>query len=211
MNRLRRGLVVALIAGPAGWPAYGRPRQAGVDYTPLAPPQSVAAAEGRIEVTEFFWYGCPHCYRFKPLLNAWLARQGADVEHVRVPAVFNERWAHDAAIFYALQSLGLVERLHGPLFDAIHRDGLRTDNGAALGRWLTSRGADAARVVELMRSFGVQAKVRRAAHRGTAHRIEGTPAMAVHGRFTVNGNRGHEAMLETVDELLRRVREGRRG
>ena len=83
---------------------------------------------------EFFWYGCIHCYNLEPKIDTWLKTLPKDVEFRRVPAVFNDRWAHDAAIFYTFEALGLLDKLHRPFFDAIHRDRLRTDNDAGAER-----------------------------------------------------------------------------
>ena len=175
----------------------------GVDYVVLKPELPVDTP-GKIEVIEFFWYGCPHCYTLEPLLEDWLKKLPNDAAFRRVPAVFNERWAKDAAVFYALEATGNLERLHRPLFDAIHKDGLRTDQGPALGQWLTKHGIDTRKFDEAGRSFGVQSKVRRAAQLSQAYRIDGTPAMAVHGRYTVGAEQSktQPVMLSTVDYLI---------
>jgi thiol:disulfide interchange protein DsbA len=121
-----------------------------------------------------------------------------------VPAVFNERWGHDAAIFYTFEALGVLNKLHRPFFDAIHRDRLRSDNQQALSEWLQKNGVDSNRFFDTMKSFGVQTKLRRAAQLSVAYRIDGTPAMAVQGRYTVSAEQGrsHQGMLDTVDYLL---------
>ena len=207
MNRHRRTLSIALGITALGAPLAVRAQQLrpGTDYSVLKPELPVET-QGKIEVLEFFWYGCPHCYGLEPLLETWIPKLPADVQFKRVPAVFSERWAKDAAIFYALEASGNLERLHRPLFDAIHRDALKTDNGQALGQWLTKNGVDTKKFDEVGRSFSVQSKVRRAAQLSSAYRIEGTPAMAVHGRYTVGTDRGHAAMLATVDFLIDQVR-----
>ena len=207
MNRHRRTISIALGITALGAPLAVRAQQLrpGTDYAVLKPELPVEA-QGKIEVLEFFWYGCPHCYGLEPLLETWLQKLPADTQFKRIPAVFNERWAKDAAIFYALEASGHLERLHRPLFDAIHRDALKTDNGQALGQWLTKNGVDTKKFDEVGRSFSVQSKVRRAAQLSAAYRIEGTPAMAVHGRYTVGTDRGHAAMLATVDYLIDQVR-----
>ncbi len=209
MNLNRRAILVALAAAALGAPLAARAQQPrpGVDYVTLKPELPVDSP-GKIEVVEFFWYGCPHCYTLEPLIETWLRRLPPDARFVRIPAVFNERWAKDAAIFYALEALGVAERLHRPLFDAIHRDGLRTDSGEALGQWLKKQGVDTRKFDEVARSFGVQSKVRRAAQLSVAYRIDGTPAMAVHGRYTVGAEqaRSQQTMLATVDYLIELAR-----
>ena len=207
MNRHRRTISIALGITALGTPlaVCAQQLRPGSDYAVLKPELPVET-QGKIEVLEFFWYGCPHCYGLEPLLETWLQKLPADTQFKRIPAVFNERWAKDAAIFYALEASGHLERLHRPLFDAIHRDALKTDNGQALGQWLTKNGVDTKKFDEVGRSFSVQSKVRRAAQLSAAYRIEGTPAMAVHGRYTVGTDRGHAAMLATVDYLIDQVR-----
>jgi len=179
----------------------------GVDYVVLKPELPVDTP-GKIEVVEFFWYGCPHCYGLEPLIEAWLKKLPPDAVFRRIPAVFNPRWAQDAAIFYAFEALGVFDRLHRPLFDSIHGDALRTDKPEALDQWLRKHEVDTKKFGEAVRSFGVQSKVRRAAQLSVAYRIDGTPAMAVHGRYTVGAeqSRTQAVMLSTVDYLIDLVR-----
>ena len=133
MNTGRRNLSIALALAALGAPVPVRAQlRPGTDYVVLKPELPVDTP-GKIEVIEFFWYGCPHCYGLEPLIEAWLKKLPPDTAFRRIPAVFNERWAKDAAIFYALEATGQLERLHRPLFNAIHRDALKTDNGQALG------------------------------------------------------------------------------
>jgi len=173
-------------------------------YTELKPPQPTEAAAGKIEVLEFFWYGCPHCYTLEPSIEAWTKKLPGDVQFRRVPAVFNERWGHDAAIFYTFEALGVLNRLHRPFFDAIHRDRLRTDDQQALTQWLQKNGVDSNRFYDTLKSFGVQTRVRRATQLTVAYRVDGTPAMAVQGRYSVSAEQGrsHQGMIETVDYLV---------
>jgi thiol:disulfide interchange protein DsbA len=176
-------------------------------YTELDPPVPVES-KGKVEVIEFFWYGCPHCYTLEPHIEAWLKRLPPDVEFRRVPAVFNQRWGHDAAIYYTLEAMGLVDKLHRPLFDAIHKDSLRTDNQAALSEWLQKHGVDSKKFMDTLKSFGVQSKTRRAVQQTVAYKIDGTPAMAINGRYTVSAQQGRtqQGMLEAVDGLVAKAR-----
>jgi len=205
MNQRRRKLVTVLLSTP-----LLAPLAATAQVAELNPPRPVAT-DGKIEVLEFFWYGCIHCYNLEPRLEAWLPKLPKDVEFRRVPAVFNERWAQDAAIFYTFEAMGLLDKLHRPFFDAIHRDGLRTDSQQAFGAWLKKQGVDDKRFFDTMRSMGVDTRVRRAAHLTLAYRINGTPAMAIRGRYTVSAEQGrsHQGMVETVDHLLDLARKQR--
>jgi len=202
MRKLAKLLFAILVFAPAM--AQAQPRPA---YTELNLPLQVEAA-GKIEVLEFFWYGCIHCYNFEPVIESWLKKLPPDVQFRRVPAVFNERWAHDAAIFYTFEALGVFDKVHRAFYDAIHRERLRSDNPKALAEWLQKQGLDEKKFVETMKSFGVQSKTKRAAIMTNAYKIDGTPAMAVHGRYTISAEQGRsfEGMLQTVSALVEQLR-----
>jgi len=209
MNFTRRTLIAALALLPLPAFAQGRPPEAGVDYSELRPPQPIETSR-KVQVTEFFWYGCPHCYNLEPLLEKWIPGLPKDVEFRRVPAVFNDTWARDAAIFYSFEALGVLDRVHRPFFDAIHRDRLNTGDRAARDAWLKKQGIDPKHFEDAFRSFGVQAKVRHARQLSIAYRIDGTPAMAVQGRYTIGAEqaRTHANMLVIADYLIGVVRKG---
>jgi thiol:disulfide interchange protein DsbA len=200
MNQIRRSVVAFIGLAPLALRAQQRPT-----YQELNPPQLVESAN-KIEVLEFFWYGCIHCYNLEPKIETWLKKLPPDVEFRRVPAVFNDRWAHDAAIYYAFDALGLLEKLHRPFFDAIHRDRLRSDNWQALSAWLQKNGVDPKKFEATVKSFGVQSKTKRAIRLTSDYKIDGTPAMAVHGRYTVPSS---EDMLDTVNQLVSAVRKSK--
>jgi protein dithiol oxidoreductase (disulfide-forming) len=174
-------------------------------YAELNPPQPVET-QGKIEVVEFFWYGCIHCYNLESQIETWLKKLPPDTAFRRVPAVFNERWGHDAAIFYTFEALGVLDKLHRPFFDAIHRDRLRTDNQDALAQFLEKHGVDSGKFKATMKSFGVQSKTRRATQLTLAYKIDGTPAMAVQGRYVVSAG---DDMLQKVNQLVDQVRKQR--
>ena len=186
-------------------PLLARAHGSGQEYNVLKPAQPLEGS-GKLEVLEFFWYGCPHCYKFEPLLDAWVHKLPADVEFRRVPAIFNARWEHDAGIYYAFEALGLTAKLHRPFFDAIHLEKLRSDDPKALAEWLRQKGADPARFEQTLKSFGMQARVRRAKQLSVAYKIEGVPTLAVHGRYTIEAERGFEGMLQTADKLIASTR-----
>ena len=203
MDYRRRTLVAALALTPLAGFAQARRPAPGVDYSELKPAQPVEA-KGKVEVLEFFWYGCPHCYTLEPLLEKWTARLPADVQFRRQPAVLNEGWAREAAAFYTFEALGVLERLHRPFYDAIHRDRLNTRDPATLAEWLRKQDVDPQKYEDAFKSFGVQSKVRRAMQLSLAYRIDGTPALAVQGRYTVSAEQGRtqEGMLNIVDYLI---------
>jgi len=188
----------------AALPAAAQPKYS---YSELKPALQVES-EGKIEVLEFFWYGCIHCYNLEPMVEKWEKTLPKDVQFRRVPAVFNDRWAIDASIFYALDAMGLLEKLHRPLFDAIHKERLRTDVQKDFMEWLQKQGVDTKKFTETMKSFGVQSKMRRAAQMTALYKIDGTPAMAVHGRYTVSTDQGktQNGLFETVNYLTDTVR-----
>ena len=206
MDKTRRTLIVALAAALAPAPLALR-AQGDNGYTTLKTELPVET-KGKIEVVEFFWYGCIHCYNLEPVLEAWVPKLPADVQFRRIPAVFNERWAHDATIYYAFEALGVLDKLHRVFFDAIHKDRLRTDDPAALNEWLTRNKVDPKKLETTMKSFGVQSKLKRAMQLTAASRIDGTPAIMVHGRYTISTEQGRsrEGMLANAERLIPLVR-----
>ena len=206
MNPNRRLVLSAAVAAAALAPlprAFAQARP----YTEV--PQLPVESGSKIEVAEFFWYGCIHCYNLETSIEAWLKRIPPDVYFRRIPAVFNNRMALDAAIYYALESMGLVEKLHKPLFDAIHKGGLKTE-GAGLTEWIAKQGVDTAKFSDAMKSFGVQSKVRRAAQHTVAAKIDGTPAMLVHGRYSISAeNAGRDGFMKAVDQVVEVARKAK--
>jgi protein dithiol oxidoreductase (disulfide-forming) len=187
--------------------AHAQPK-AGAEYRELAAPQPTDTA-GKIEVTEFFWYGCPHCYNFEPMLTSWVKKMPKDTQFRRIPAIFNDEWAQGARAYYTLEAIGELERLHKPLFDAVHQDSkLRVGNEAALTEWLGKQGVDTKKFAAAYRSFSVEGKVKRAAQLTQAYKIEGVPAMAVNGTYVVNTEniKSFDQMLAVSDYLVEQSR-----
>lgn len=204
MNPRRRSLVAALAVASQGAllsPLAALAQKRG-DFIEINPPLPVESG-GKIEVLELFWYGCIHCYNLEPALDSWLKTVPADVQFRRMPAIFNQQMARDASIYYAFEALGVLNKLHRPFFDAIHRDRLRTDNPQALAEWLQKNGVDPKKFDETLKSFGVDSKTKRAAKLTVSYKIDGTPAMAVNGRYTVSAGEG---MFNTINALIENVR-----
>ena len=197
------GLVLAFAANAQ------RPPSEEVDYIVLKSPQSTETA-GKVEVIEFFWYRCPHCYSIEPDLEPWVKHLARDVQFRRVPGILNDDWAIDARIFYTLEVLGELERLHRPLFNAIHQQGGVRLKGDAFAKWaadwLGKQKVDMAKYDAAFRSFTVESRLRRATQMSRAYRLDGVPTLAVQGRYLVIPSTSRKGMLATADFLIGEAR-----
>ena len=181
---------------------------AGVEYRELSTPLPTDTA-GKIEVIEFFWYGCPHCYNFEPVLAPWVKAMPKDTQFRRIPAIFNSEWEQGARAYYALEAVGEIPRLHKPLFDAVHQGSrLKVTNEAALTEWLGKQGVDTKKFAAAYHSFSVEGKIKRAAQLTQAYKIEGVPSMAVNGKYVVitDNVKSFEQILSTADYLIEQSR-----
>jgi thiol:disulfide interchange protein DsbA len=188
--------------------AHAQPVE-GTDYVEVKPPQAVDVT-GKVEVIEFFWYRCPHCYALEPDLEAWVKRLPRDVQFKRIPGILNDDWAVDARVFFALEAIGEVQRLHRPLFNAIHQGGGVNQRGDAFAKWvadwLARQKVDMAKYDAALHSFTVETKLRRAAQMARSYRLDGVPALTVQGRYLVLANTSQKAMLATADSLIGEAR-----
>jgi len=200
VKRFIQALALTLAFAAVGTAAHAQSFKPGVDYTIIAKPIPTDNP-ARIEVAEFFWYGCPHCYDFDPELERWVKALPKDVEFKRLPAALNRQWAIAARVYYALESMGLVEKLHTPLFNAIHRDDLRITNERALLEWLDKQGVDTKKFSANYRSFSVESKVKRAQALAQEVAIEGVPALMVNGKYLIPGQ-SFARMLAIADYLI---------
>ena len=189
----------------------GRAPQSGKEYLPLPKNAPVEAPAGRIEVVEFFWYNCPHCNSFEPALEAWIKRAPKDVVVRRVPVAFRSDFQPQQRLYYALEAMGLLDRLHAKVFYAIHVERKRLERPEAILDWVAAQGVDKAKFTEHFNSFSVASKATRASQLTTAYNVEGVPAMGVAGRFYTDGTmaKGMEHVLQVVDYLVGEVRKGR--
>jgi thiol:disulfide interchange protein DsbA len=183
----------------------------GVDYLELTPPQPTDAKRGQIEVVEFFWYRCPHCFHLEPDLNAWIRKQPRDVVISRVPATLNESWVPLARAYYALDALGLEPRLHDALFDAIHVRGMDLNPPGAFLDWAVTKGVDRRKLANAYNSFGVNSKVMRAQQMTKDYNITGVPAFAVNGKYVTSAYMagGEKQLFAVLDQLIAKERKPR--
>lgn len=180
----------------------------GRDFVKLAAPVPVTA-DGKVEVLEFFWYGCPHCHAFQPALETWAKRIPADVAFRRVPVAFTSMHETHAKLYYALEQINALETTHKRVFTAMHQQRMRLDKESDIVAFVTSAGVDAAKFTDAFRSFGVATKVRQSKQLADGYRIDGVPALGIHGRWytapsLVNGD--HARALAVADHLIGRAR-----
>lgn len=199
------GLILGLTAG-AGT-LHAAEIKEGKDYTVLAQIQPTDA-KGKVEVTEFFWYGCPHCFEFEPTLNTWLKTLPKDVAFRRVPADFG-RWTGGAKLFYTLEALGEEGRLHKELFDAIHgNERLNFNNESAMADWLAKKGIDRKKFADAYNSFSVQSSVNRAQQLTRNYALTGVPNVVVGGKYVTNNvlTGSFDALPAIMNQLIAKVR-----
>ena len=175
----------------------------GTHYVKLSQPIAVASA-GKVEVVEFFWYGCPHCFALEPALEQWLKRLPPDVNFRRAPVAFSPQHETHQRLYFALEAMGQLEALHRKVFNAIHVERKRLLSEADIAAFMAAQGQDGAKLVETMKSFGVQTKARQAKQLSEAYRIDGVPAIGVQGRWYTSSAMagGHERTFVVADHLI---------
>ena len=216
MKRRDFSLACGALAAGAGFAqssalAQGKPPEAGVDYLTLDKRVMVEAPAGKIEVVEFFWYNCPHCHAFEPAFDAWSRKAPKDVAVRRVPVAFRDDFAPQQRLFYALEALGLLDKLHSKVFAAVHVEKKDLTKGDAIADWVAKQGVDKAKFLEQYNSFSVVTKTSRATQLQNAYKIDGVPALGVAGRYWTDGvmAKGMERALQVVEHLVAGIRNGK--
>lgn len=179
-----------------------------IEYEPVVPPVPPATGD-RIEVIELFWYGCPHCYRLEPYIERWLEQKPDNVAYVRIPAIFPNRpaWENHARAFYTAEALGVLDRIHRPLFDALHAMRRKVEDEDALAALFADQGVDEAEFRKTYRSFAVDGKVRRAQQLTQRYGIDGVPSLIVDGRYRTGPALAgtYARTMPVVDALVRKA------
>ncbi|MBZ9539902.1 thiol:disulfide interchange protein DsbA/DsbL [Modicisalibacter tunisiensis] len=203
---------IAAVAG-LGFSALvmAAPPVAGEDYKVLDTPVETSVPDGQIEVTEVFWYGCPHCYAFEKPLNAWVAELPDDVTFMRVPATMGDTWTAHARAFYAAKSLGILDKVHDDFFDAIHKDGRHLTDPEKVAEFFSHYGVTKDEALKALDSFGVKSELNQAHARMRGYQIMGVPALIVDGHYVVTPQSAGslENMPRVADALIDKVREQR--
>jgi len=207
-GRLKKWLFASAFALVAG--AASAQIQLGREFQRIEPQRPVAA-DGRIEVIEFFYYGCPVCYETQPFLSRWLGTTPEYVAIRRVPALSTEAWEPFAKLFYTLETLGQVGRLHWAVYDHFHFENVRLDDEKIMADWVARNGIERQKFVEVYGSSGVAAKVAQARALLKAYDVRAVPTFIVDGKFLTTARLagGTEHVVQAVDHLVKLAREER--
>ena len=206
-NTIRIAILVLVFAlAPA---AFAQQAVEGKDYKTITPPQKPETAK-KVEVIEFFSYACPHCAEFEPTLQTWVKRKPKDVDYKMVPLVFREQWKAPAKLYYTLEAMGLVDKYHDKVYDAIHKQSKELFTDQAVKDWAKSAGIDSTKFNDVYDSFGIDAKLQRSASMGKAYGVQFTPAIAVNGRYwtgpsmvtTPQGTVDSARFFQVIDQLI---------
>ena len=183
----------------------------GKDYMKLDRVVPTETEAGKIELIEFFWYSCPHCNAFEPSFAQWIKNAPKDVVVRRVPVAFRDDFGPQQRLFYSLEAMGLLEKLHVKVFYAVHVERLPLNTEASIITWIEKQGVDKAKFADTYKSFGVASKVKRAVQLQNDFKIEGVPSLGVAGRFYTDGTLAGsmDRALQVTDSLLALVRQGR--
>jgi len=198
-------LISVLLTGPLTAAEYSE----GMQYLRLANPQPTSVAD-KVEVVELFWYGCPHCFDLEPHIRQWLETKPDDVEFVRMPAVLGPGWELLGKGFYTAELLGVQDRIHPALFEALHVKKQKINDEAALQDFFVNHGVSAEDFRKTFASFAVSVKLNNARAMTRRYAITGVPTLIVNGKFSTGGRQaGSNAnIIKVVDYLVARERDG---
>jgi len=182
----------------------------GKNYSRLKAPVPVESGK-KIEVVEFFSYGCPHCAELEPYLSAWLAKLPPDVQFRRVPVMFQTPWVNLAKIYYTLDAMGEEAKLSPEVFTAIHGKNVSLWNEKAFFDWAASKGLDRKKVEDVYTSFAISGKMNRAKQQAQTFDIQSVPTVVVDGKFVTGSDRvgSHAQLPAAIDELVAKARSER--
>jgi len=181
-----------------------------IHYERVLPAQPTSTGD-KVEVVEMFWYGCPHCNSLEPYVNRWLKKKPAQSEFVRMPAIFRPEWELHARAYYTAEILGVLEKTHAAMFEAIHQQKRRLSTDAEIQKLFAEHGVSTEDFNRVFRSFAVEAKIRRAKDMSERYGIRGVPALIVNGKYRTGAQLagGNANIFRVVDYLVAQESQGK--
>jgi len=158
----------------------------------------------KIEVLEFFWYGCSHCFSFEPFIKSWEKTKPANVEFIRVPAIFRPDWEVQARAYYALSNMGVIEDVHGKIFEAINKGKKRLNKIELMADFVEKNGVNRKEFIKEYNSFSVDGMVRKAKKKQKAYKIQGVPSVAINGKYLTGGSMAgsYDNLIKVINHLI---------
>lgn len=203
MKKLALTLMTTTLLAVSG-ASYANNFVEGKDYR-LAPKAGQVDVPNKIEVREFFWYGCPHCHNLEPYMQKWLRQLPSDVNFVRTPAVMGKEWEMNARGYFVSEALGIRRKAHLPLFYAIHEGRQNLFDQQSLAQFYTRYGADTAKFNNLFNSFAITGKINQAKNLAMHYQLSGVPAVVVNGKYIVPGS--DQRTVDIVNFLVEKERQ----
>ena len=207
LKAAKRWLLCLLVLPMVACAQSDAPYKEGEHYIELSRPVATSDAD-KVEVVEFFWYGCPHCYALEPLVNRWDAQRPADVKFVQLPAVLNSNWESHARAYYSAQALGVLAETHQALFNELHLNRNPLFSQPQLAEFYAGYGVSLEDFNKTFKSFPVGAQISRVKTAQRAYKLSGVPAFIVNGKYKVSGTMkaGSEGLFDVVDYLIEKER-----
>jgi thiol:disulfide interchange protein DsbA len=173
-------------------------------YETISPAQPTQNQD-KIEIIEFFWYGCPHCYSLEPLMDEWIKTLPDNVEFIRQPAVFSDVWGKHAKAYFVAEALGVVDKVHADFFDEIQNKKQKLTSEDDLANFFVAHGVDETKFRDAYNSFLVDSKLRQAKAMGPRYGLTGVPALIINGKYKTTGvlAKSHENMIKVMNQLIK--------
>ncbi|SFL05145.1 thiol:disulfide interchange protein DsbA [Nitrosomonas aestuarii] len=210
MSKLIAIVIVVIGTGLFGMTSVHAEIVEGRDYKVLENQQPVRS-DDRIEVIEFFWYGCQYCNSLHPHIKEWLKNKPSDVDFRYVPAIFRDNWIPGAKAFYTIETLDIMETIHDKIYDAIHQDKINLTDESVLFGWVEKQGVDKEKFVNIYNSFTIQNQVARSNQMTRQYQLTGVPALVIEGKYVTSGRQGGTPQLtiRILDEIIDMVRKSK--
>jgi thiol:disulfide interchange protein DsbA len=209
-NQSAAALSGLALTSPLAALAQSKPPADGAEYISLDQAVPTEGGPGKVDVVEFFWYSCPHCNAFEPLLEAWLSKLPKNVHFRRVPVMFRPTFEPQQRLFYVLEAMGKLPELHKKVFYAIHVEKQTLDSVDQVSNWVAKQGVDKAKFLEQYNSFPVVTKARRATQLQEQYKVDGVPSLGIAGKYFTSGTLAGtmQRALQVTDYLVAQASKG---